>query len=123
LLANEPITHIFASPYERTVETASIISRQRDKPITIKIENGICEVTVLEKAIAQTRACLQTLNERLHSFPPSYQSADELKSKYALTDTTYASLCVPVSREALIELWNDIEGNVMKARIQLALKL
>ncbi|CAM6003721.1 unnamed protein product [Sphagnum balticum] len=120
LLANEPIAHIFASPYERTMETASIIGQQRDKPMTIKVENGICEVTVLEKTISQTQACLQTLNEFLHSFPPGYQSADELKSKYTLIDTTYAPVCVPASREGL---WEDMEDSTMAARVQLTLKL
>jgi hypothetical protein len=102
------------------VETASIISQQRDKPITIKIEDGICEVTVLEKAITQTRACLQTLNELLHSFPPSYQSADELKQKYAIVDTTYKPVCVPTSREGF---WDSVDCSTVKARIQLTLKL
>ena len=45
-LANEHIDHIFASPYERTLTTASIISQQRAVPLPIKVEYGICEVSI-----------------------------------------------------------------------------
>ena len=40
--ANTQIDHVFASPFERTVETATFLVA--DRGIPIKLEPGICEV-------------------------------------------------------------------------------
>ena len=43
-LRMEHIDHIFASPFDRCVNTAQIISSLREVPMNIKLEPGICEV-------------------------------------------------------------------------------
>jgi len=42
-LQNEPIDHIFCSPFTRCVQTAAGIVKQLKSPLTIKVEPGICE--------------------------------------------------------------------------------
>ena len=43
-LRDVPIDCIYASPYTRTMQTASIINNQRERPVPIRVEPGICEV-------------------------------------------------------------------------------
>lgn len=43
-LRDVPIGCIYASPYTRTMQTASIINNQRERPVPIRVEPGICEV-------------------------------------------------------------------------------
>ncbi|KAF7635428.1 hypothetical protein Mgra_00005104 [Meloidogyne graminicola] len=63
------IDHIFASPFERTVETATAIANERKIPI--KLEPGLCEALYM---------CEE---------PPSFEEATELKKRFPLVDTSY----------------------------------
>lgn len=63
------IAHVFASPFDRTIETASIIVA--DKNLLVKPEPGLCEALYLcEK-------------------PVGFWDTKDLKEKYPLVDTDY----------------------------------
>ncbi|KJH53249.1 phosphoglycerate mutase family protein [Dictyocaulus viviparus] len=63
------ISHVFASPFDRTIETASIIVA--DKGLLVKPEPGLCEALYLcEK-------------------PVGFWETNKLKEKYPLVDTDY----------------------------------
>jgi broad specificity phosphatase PhoE len=72
-LVGEPIAHIFASPFLRTVQTASIVADALDLPI--KLESGLSEW--LNPAWMKTepeRLPLEVLQERFPRIDPSYTS-------------------------------------------------
>lgn len=66
-LQSEHIDAILSSPFQRCVETAHIISSERDTPLPINIEPGICEV--------------------LWDFPPGCLNIESLKSAFSLVNT------------------------------------
>uniref|UniRef100_A0A915MXF7 Phosphoglycerate mutase n=3 Tax=Meloidogyne incognita group TaxID=654580 RepID=A0A915MXF7_MELJA len=67
--ANVHIDHIFASPFERTVETATAIASEIKIPI--KLEPGLCEALYM---------CEE---------PPSFEEPEALKKRFHLIDTSY----------------------------------
>jgi len=72
-LVGEPIAHIFASPFLRTVQTASVVADALDLPI--KLESGLSEW--LNPAWMKTepeRLPLEVLQERFPRIDPSYTS-------------------------------------------------
>ncbi|ETN82864.1 phosphoglycerate mutase family protein [Necator americanus] len=74
---NIEIRNVFASPYDRTMETASIIVA--DKGLLVKPEPGLCEVL---------HHCLN---------PPGFWETIKLKQKYPLVDTKYVPVFTKVS--------------------------
>ncbi|CAJ0580728.1 unnamed protein product, partial [Mesorhabditis spiculigera] len=67
--ANIHIDHCFASPFDRTMETAHTICSS--KGLAVKPEPGLCEVLYL---------CVS---------PPSFWNADKLKDSYSTADVDY----------------------------------
>jgi len=71
--ANVPIDHIFASPFDRTIDTATRLICSRTG-LPIKAEPGLCEVLYLcEK-------------------PPGFEDPATLKKRYPLVDLGYKPL-------------------------------
>ncbi|KAE9421250.1 hypothetical protein Angca_001106, partial [Angiostrongylus cantonensis] len=102
---NENIAHVFASPFDRTIETASIIVA--GKNLLIKPEPGLCEALYLcEK-------------------PVGFWETNNLKEKYPLVDTDYIPVyskhtlpkegfgddaCLPRVRNTLNRLTEKYDG-------------
>lgn len=76
-LRREPIRHIFASPFLRTVETASHIAAALDLPI--KLEAGLGE----------------WLNSEWFPRHPALTPLADLKQRFSRIDTGYRSVTVP----------------------------
>lgn len=77
----EPIQHIFASPFLRTVETAHHIAEALDLPV--RIEHGACE----------------WLNPEWFPEPPRLMSPHELRERFPRVDTNYRSMLLPTYPE------------------------
>lgn len=74
---NTKIDHVFASPFDRTVETASVIVG--DKDLKVKAEGGLCEALYLcEK-------------------PPGFWETEKLAEKFPLIDRDYVPVYSRVS--------------------------
>uniref|UniRef100_A0A183BK09 Phosphoglycerate mutase n=1 Tax=Globodera pallida TaxID=36090 RepID=A0A183BK09_GLOPA len=67
-----PIDHIFASPFERTVQTATLLISKRDIPI--KVEPGLAEALYLCESA------------------PGFEGPNELKKRFPLIDPEYESI-------------------------------
>ncbi len=76
-MTNEPVQHIFCSPFQRCVETAHIIAQKIN--LSIKVEPGICEV--------------------LHQFPPGCMTLEELKVRFPAIDLDYNPTLIPDKQE------------------------
>uniref|UniRef100_A0A0N4X9W2 Pyridoxal-phosphate dependent enzyme n=1 Tax=Haemonchus placei TaxID=6290 RepID=A0A0N4X9W2_HAEPC len=76
-LVDVNIAHIFASPFDRTMETAAIIAEGRD--LLIKPEAGLCEVLT---------ECGK---------PPGFWSTKRLKRKFNWVDSEYEPVYEKVS--------------------------
>ncbi|MDY6940725.1 MAG: histidine phosphatase family protein [Cyanobacteriota bacterium] len=76
-LQPEGITHIFASPFLRTVQTANYVAEILDLPI--KLEWGLCE----------------WLNPEWMSAMPETLSPETLKARFPRIDLSYRSLLQP----------------------------
>ncbi|XGW19964.1 hypothetical protein V3C99_003632, partial [Haemonchus contortus] len=102
------IAHVFASPYDRTIETASTIVA--DKNLLVKPEPGLCEALYL-----------------CHN-PPGFWDTDKLKEKFPLVDTDYVPVyskhtlpkegfgddaCVPRVRTTLNRLTEKYDGDLL----------
>ncbi|KAL3997570.1 Histidine phosphatase (branch 1) family protein [Acanthocheilonema viteae] len=70
---NIHLDHIFVSPFDRTLETATRLLRGHNNA-TIKVEPGLCEGLYM---------CED---------PPGYEDLNTLKEKYPLVDTRYKSV-------------------------------
>jgi len=73
---NQPIDHIFVSPFERTMETATAIvtPREGDMALGIKVEPGLVEALYLcEK-------------------PPGFETAENVKKRFPHVDLDYKSV-------------------------------
>ncbi|MCP9264157.1 hypothetical protein DINM_022166 [Dirofilaria immitis] len=70
---NIHLDHVFVSPFDRTLETATRLLRGH-KNVTIKVEPGLCEGLYM---------CED---------PPGYEDLNILKEKYPLVDTDYKSV-------------------------------
>ncbi|EPB76411.1 hypothetical protein ANCCEY_04469, partial [Ancylostoma ceylanicum] len=102
------LNHVFASPYDRTIETASIIVA--DKGLLVKPEPGLCEgLYMCEK-------------------PPGFWEPEKLKEKFPLVDTDYISVfskhtlpkegfgddaCIPRVRTTLNRITEKYDGDIM----------
>jgi len=77
-LSGQPIRHLFASPFRRTMETASWIAEALGLPVCI--EEGLREMLLIEW------------------FPqlPKIDSDETLAKRFARVDTTYEDRCIPV---------------------------
>ncbi|CAL2030119.1 hypothetical protein CAEBREN_23820 [Caenorhabditis brenneri] len=105
---NADISHIFASPFDRTIETASTIIE--GKNMKVKAEGGLCEALYLcEK-------------------PPGFWETEKLKEKFPLVDEDYVPIysrytlpkepcgddgCVPRVQKTLRALFEKYEGNLV----------
>ncbi|CAD6196282.1 unnamed protein product [Caenorhabditis auriculariae] len=105
---NHDIAHVFASPYDRTVETASTIVA--GKNLKVKAEPGLCEALYLcEK-------------------PPGFWSNEQLAEKFPLVDLDYVPVyskytlpkegygddaCVPRVKSTLSQIFSRFEGNLL----------
>ena len=76
-LKSEPITHIFASPFLRTIQTAHAVAEVLDLPI--KLEAGLSE----------------WLNPEWMMDRPEIHPPEELATKYSRIDWDYTSRIVP----------------------------
>ncbi|KAK6727229.1 hypothetical protein RB195_005127 [Necator americanus] len=105
---NIEIRNVFASPYDRTMETASIIVA--DKGLLVKPEPGLCEVL---------HHCLN---------PPGFWETIKLKQKYPLVDTKYVPVftkqslpkehfadnaCLPRIRTTVTKITEKYEGDLL----------
>ncbi|CAI5437696.1 unnamed protein product [Caenorhabditis angaria] len=105
---NAQIDHCFASPFDRTIETASTIVE--GKGLKVKAEGGLCEALYL---------CEQ---------PPGFWETAELAEKFPLVDTAYFpefskftlpregcgdDACVSRVRQTLKKLFERHEGNLL----------
>uniref|UniRef100_A0A8R1I012 Uncharacterized protein n=1 Tax=Caenorhabditis japonica TaxID=281687 RepID=A0A8R1I012_CAEJA len=102
---NTDITHVFASPFDRTVETASVIVESKN--LKVKAEGGLCEALYLcEK-------------------PPGFWETDKLAQKFPLIDSDYVPFysrytlpkescgddaCVPRVGATLRKIFEKYEG-------------
>lgn len=87
-LTGSGLTHIFASPFYRTVQTANEVAKVTGLPI--KVEAGICEY----------------LNKDWFDRKPNLQPMRQLKEHFPLIDISYSSLVepqYPETRDILIE--------------------
>ncbi|VDM08718.1 unnamed protein product [Wuchereria bancrofti] len=75
---NIHLDHIFVSPFDRTLETATRLL-QGHSNATIKVEPGLCEVQFI-------------FGLYMCEDPPGYEELDILKEKYPLVDTCYQSI-------------------------------
>ncbi|VDL76717.1 unnamed protein product [Nippostrongylus brasiliensis] len=106
--ADVNIAHLFASPYDRTIETATYIAE--GKGLLIKPEAGLCEV----------------LTECHH--PPLFWDTSQLKKKFPLVDTDYKPVytkdtmppelegdesCIPRVRRTLREIIQKYDGDLL----------
>ncbi|KAL3102141.1 hypothetical protein niasHS_003550 [Heterodera schachtii] len=96
--SNVQIDHIFASPFERTVQTATFLISQRKIPI--KVELGLAEALYLCES------------------PPGFEESAELRRRFPLVDSEYRSIfekplpregfgddsCIPRIRQTLEEI-------------------
>ncbi|VDP31279.1 unnamed protein product [Heligmosomoides polygyrus] len=102
------ISHVFASPYDRTIETASIIVA--GKNLLVKPEPGLCEALYL---------CQK---------PPGFWESDKLKEKFPLVDTDYLPVyskytlpkegfgddaCIPRVRSTLQRITEKYDGDLL----------
>ncbi|KAK5970761.1 Alpha-ribazole phosphatase [Trichostrongylus colubriformis] len=102
------IAHVFASPFDRTIETASIIVA--NKNLSVKPEPGLCEALYL-----------------CHN-PPGFWDADKLKEKFPLVDTDYVPVyskhtlpkegfgddaCIPRVRNTLNRITEKYDGDLL----------
>ncbi|KAK6727422.1 hypothetical protein RB195_005239 [Necator americanus] len=102
------LNHVFASPYDRTIETASIIVG--DKGLLVKPEPGLCEGLYM---------CEN---------PPGFWEPEKLKEKFPLVDTDYISVfskhtlpkegfgddaCIPRVRTTLNRITEKYDGDLM----------
>ncbi|ETN75513.1 phosphoglycerate mutase family protein [Necator americanus] len=76
------LNHVFASPYDRTIETASIIVG--DKGLLVKPEPGLCEGLYM---------CEN---------PPGFWEPEKLKKKFPLVDTDYISVFSKVAGDLML---------------------
>ncbi|GMR53720.1 hypothetical protein PMAYCL1PPCAC_23915, partial [Pristionchus mayeri] len=71
--SEEAIAHVFASPYDRTMETAhTIVEMNENHNLRVKAEPGLCEALYL---------CTKP--------HPSFWDADDLNKKFPLVDASY----------------------------------
>ncbi|CAO4359985.1 unnamed protein product [Caenorhabditis nigoni] len=105
---NAQIAHCFASPFDRTIETASTIIE--DKNLKVKAEGGLCEALYLcEK-------------------PPGFWETEQLAEKFPLVDKDYVPVysrytlpkeacgddaCVKRVGDTLRKLFEKFEGNLL----------
>lgn len=106
---NAQISHIFASPFDRTIETASTIIEGRN--MKVKAEGGLCEALYLcEKP------------------NPGFWETDKLKKKFPLVDEDYVPIyskytlpregcgddaCVTRVGTTLRKIFEKYEGNLV----------
>lgn len=76
-LKGQGLTHIFASPFYRTVQTANEVARITG--LSIKIEHGLCEF----------------LNPEWFSLAPRLKPLAELKKEFPAIDETYKTVFTP----------------------------
>ncbi|CAJ0606631.1 unnamed protein product [Cylicocyclus nassatus] len=105
---NIKLSNVFASPYDRTIETACIIVK--DQGLQVKPEPGLCE--------------------SLHHCedPPSFWESDKLRLKYPLVDSDYAPIyprrhlpkaefgdqaCTPRIRYTITQLTEKYTGDLL----------
>lgn len=86
-LNNEPITHIFSSPFLRAIQTADCAAEVLNLPI--KIESGLSE----------------WLNPEWMSYPPETQPPKILRESYPRIDWNYRSCVVPQYPESEENVW------------------
>ena len=91
-LEGEGITHIFASPYLRTLQTAWPIAQALDLPI--KVEAGLGE----------------WLNPQWFSTAPTYSTAAEQPDLYSRVDGPYGSFIQPTYPET----WTEFESRTVE---------
>ncbi|CAP25667.2 Protein CBG05150 [Caenorhabditis briggsae] len=105
---NAQIAHCFASPFDRTIETASTIIEEKN--LKVKAEGGLCEALYLcEK-------------------PPGFWETEQLAEKFLLVDTDYVPVysrytlpkeacgddaCVKRVGDTLRKLFEKFEGNLL----------
>ncbi|PAV72829.1 hypothetical protein WR25_19000 [Diploscapter pachys] len=102
------IDHIFASPFDRTIETACSIAKPHG--IDVKPEPGLCEALYLCES------------------PPSFWDAEKLAEKFQTIDLDYVPVyskhtmpkegygddaCVPRLKQTLNRLTEKYEGNLV----------
>ncbi|KAK5967091.1 Alpha-ribazole phosphatase [Trichostrongylus colubriformis] len=102
------IDHLFASPFDRTMETASIIAEEKE--LLVKPEAGLCEV-------------LTECNN-----PPGFWSTKRLKRKFIWVDADYVPVyekgtlpdelvgdhsCMPRIRRTVDHITNNYEGDLL----------
>ncbi|KAK6056257.1 phosphoglycerate mutase family protein [Cooperia oncophora] len=102
------LDHVFASPFDSTIETASIIVANKDT--LVKPEPGLCEVLC---------NCEN---------PPGFQSTSRLKKKYPLVDQDYEPVyaketlpeenrgnrsCLRRLRRTLRSITSDYDGDLL----------
>ncbi|CAB3407059.1 unnamed protein product [Caenorhabditis bovis] len=105
---NQKIDHVFSSPFDRTIETASIIVG--DKGLKVKAEGGLCEALYLCES------------------PPGFWETDKLADKFPLVDRDYIPVyskytlpkegdgddaCVDRVRTTLKRIFEKYEGNLL----------
>lgn len=98
-LKSANLSHIFSSPFYRTVQTANEVAKVTN--VGIKIENGLSE----------------WLNGDWFGVKPKLQTPCELKKKFPLVDDTYTSLMpanYPETREMVIERCGEIARKLAK---------
>jgi len=82
------LSHIFCSPFYRTIQTANEVAKITG--VSIKVESGLSEF----------------LNPEWFPTKPSMKSMQQLKDEFPSIDDTYTSKCIaeyPETREKLIE--------------------
>jgi broad specificity phosphatase PhoE len=86
-LKNEPITHIFSSPFLRAIQTANCAAEALN--LQIKIESGLSE----------------WLNPQWMSYPPETQPPKILREHYPRIDWNYSSRMIPQYPENEATVW------------------
>ncbi len=86
-LKKEKISHLFASPFLRTIQTAHVIAETLD--LTIKVERGFCE----------------WLNPAWFAVAPTFEPIADLSSRFPRIEQTYSSRLLskypePTTRES-----------------------
>lgn len=95
-LKSENIAHIFASPFLRTVQTASEVAKVLDLPI--KLEAGVCE----------------WLNSSWMDASPETHPQELLAQEYPMIDWEYKSLVTPQYPETETKLYRRTADTVSK---------